>query len=223
MPINIDQWRPAIGLFGACRYAAIIKKKILKYSNLKALTILLFFYSTIIFLLLVQHGDIEINPGPKKKQPKYFSCYYWNANSLLAHDKISLLIAYNTIHQYNVICVSEAFLDSSVSLDDHNLSIQGYSLIRADYPGDVKRDGVCLYFKENLTWKVIDNSFIAQCIVCEITFQHQKGYVVVTHRSPSQSVTEFDEFLSKLDKLLNYIKQFRPSFTVILGNFTARS
>ena len=62
MPISIGRWRLAVGLFGARKYAAIIKKKILKYSNLKTLTILLFFYRTIIFLLLVQHGDIEINP-----------------------------------------------------------------------------------------------------------------------------------------------------------------
>ena len=203
-------------------YAAIIKKTILKCSNLTALTILLFFYSTIIFLLLVQHGDIEINPGPKKKQPKYFSCCHWNVNSLLAHDKISLLTAYNTIHQFDVICVAETFVDSLVSLDDRNLSIQGYSLIRADHPDDVKRGGICLYFKENLTLKVIDNFFIAQCIVCEITLQNQKGYVVVTYRSPSQSITEFDEFLSNFDKLLNHIKQFRPSFIIILGDFNTR-
>ena len=88
MPISIDEWRAAIDLFG---YAVIIKKSILKYLNLKALTILLFFYSTIIFLLLVQHGDIEINPGPKKKQPKYFSCCHWNVYSLLPHDKIPML------------------------------------------------------------------------------------------------------------------------------------
>ena len=136
-------------------------KSILKYSNLKTFSILLFFYSTIISLLLVQHGDNEINPGPKKKQPKYFSYCHWNVNSLLAHDKISLLTAYNTIHQYDVIFISETFLDSSVSLDDRKLSIQDYSLIPADHPDDVKRGGVCLYFKENLTLKVIDNSFIA--------------------------------------------------------------
>ena len=59
------------------------KRGFLKYSNLKALTILPFFYSSIIFLLLVQHGDIEINPGPKKKQLKYFLCCPWNVNSLL--------------------------------------------------------------------------------------------------------------------------------------------
>ena len=71
-----------------------------------------------VFLLLVQHGDIEINPGPKKKKPKYFSCCYWNVTSLLAHNKISLLTANNAIHQYDVIFVSETFLDSLVLLDD---------------------------------------------------------------------------------------------------------
>ena len=143
-----------------------------------------------------QHGDIEINPGTKKKQPKYFSFCHWNVNSLLAHDKISLLTAYNTIHQYDVICVSETFLNSSVLLHNCNLSIQGYSLgyslIRADHPDDVKMGSTCLYFTEELTLKVIYNSFIAQCIVCEITLQNQKGYVVVTYRSPSESITEFD-------------------------------
>ena len=108
MPISIDQWRVAVGLFGARRYVAIIKKTNWKYSNLKVLTILLFFYSTTIFLLLAQHGDIEINPGSKKNI--FFSCCHWNANSLLAHKKISLLTVYNTIHQYDVICISEIFL-----------------------------------------------------------------------------------------------------------------
>ena len=144
--MSIDQWRVAVGLYRARRYTAIIKKMILKHSNLKAFTILLSFYRTNFFLLLVQHGDNEINPRPKKKQPKYFSCCHWNVNSLLAHNKILMLTAYNTIHQYDVICVSETFLDSSVILDDHNLCSQGYSLIRADHPYDAKRGGVRLHF-----------------------------------------------------------------------------
>ena len=74
----------------------------------------------------------------------------------------------------------------------------------------------CIFLK-NLTLKVIDNSFIAQCNVCEVILQNQKFYVDVTYRSPSQSFTEFDEFLSNFDKLLNHIKQFRSSFTIILG------
>ena len=102
-------------------------------------------------------------------------------NSLLAHDKISLLTVYNTIHQYDTVCVSETFLDSSVLVRQSHLSIQGYSLIQADHPDDIKSGAVYLYFKENLTLKVNDNCFIVQCIVCEITPQNQKGYAVVTY------------------------------------------
>ena len=127
MPLSIDQWRAAIGLFGVHRYVAIIKQKILKYSNLKALTILLFFYCTIIFLLLVQHGYFEINPGPRKEEPNYFLCCHWNTSSLLNHTKISLLRVYNTIHYYDAICLSETFFDSLVSLDNHKLSNSGWS------------------------------------------------------------------------------------------------
>ena len=64
--MSIDQWCATIGLFGVHRYVAIIKQKILKYSNLKALIIFLFFYSTMFLLLLVQHGDIEITRGTRK-------------------------------------------------------------------------------------------------------------------------------------------------------------
>ena len=64
---------------------------------------------------------------------------------------------------------------------------------------------------------------MAQCIVCEITLQNQNGYAIVTFQLPSQSITEFDKFLFNFDRLLNYIKQFRPSFTIILGDFNATS
>ena len=74
-----------------------------------------------------------------------------------------------------------------------------------------------------MTVKVIDNSFIAQCIVTKTTLQNKKGYVVVTYRSPSQPITEFYKFLSNFDKLPNHIRQFRPSLTIMLGNFDARS
>ena len=35
--------------------------------------------------LLLQHGDIEINPGSKGKCSQYFSCH-WNLQSLPTHN-----------------------------------------------------------------------------------------------------------------------------------------
>ena len=60
-------------------------------------------------------------------------------------------------------------------------------------------------------------------MLCEVTLQRQNGYVIVTYPSPSQTAVEFDEFLSNLEKLLNFVKQFQLSFTIILRDFNARS
>ena len=120
---------------------------------------ILCFFAVFAFILLVKHRDVEINPGPKKKQKRFFFLFaYWNVNSILAHNKLSLLEAYNTIHQYDILCISETYLDSSVSIDDTTLSHPGYNLARSDHPSNVKRGGVCLYYKENLSLRIINVS-----------------------------------------------------------------
>ena len=102
------------------------------------------FYS----IVAINHGDIATNPGWKSKNSKYLSCCHWNVNSILAHDKLSLLTAYNSTQHYDIICISERYLDSSI--DENTLKLDGYSLIRTDHPGNMKRDRVCVYYKENL-------------------------------------------------------------------------
>ena len=37
-------------------------------------------------LNLLQHADIETNPGPRGKYSQYFSFCHWNLNSLPAHN-----------------------------------------------------------------------------------------------------------------------------------------
>ena len=68
-------------------------------------------------------------------------------NGLTAHDsiKISLLQAYIIQNNYDIICLSETFLNSSIQTNDDRISIDGYNLIRADHPSDSKREGVCIY------------------------------------------------------------------------------
>ena len=87
----------------------------------------------LIIILLLTHGDIESNPGPKCRT-YYFSCCHWNVNSIMAHNKLSLLSAYNTLHKFDVICISETYLDKSA--DDDALSIDSYNIIRADHPNN---------------------------------------------------------------------------------------
>ena len=87
------------------------------------------------------HGDIEVNPGPKKNCSTNFSFCHWNLNSLSAHNyvKLSSLKAYNRFYKHDVICLSEIYLDNSVLSNESDLNFLGYKLVRADYPGNVKR------------------------------------------------------------------------------------
>ena len=44
-------------------------------------------------------------------------------------------------------CISETFLNSSIQTNDDRISIDGYNLIRADHPSDLKEGGVGIYYK----------------------------------------------------------------------------
>ena len=46
------------------------------------------------------------------------------------------------------ICLLETYLDSTIP--DSLLEIDGYDLVRADHPNNIKRGGVCIYYKESL-------------------------------------------------------------------------
>ena len=72
-------------------------------------------------------GDIEEKPGPKRNSNQSFSICHWNLNSITAHNylKVSLLRAYISLHNFDVVCISETYLDSITALDEENLHITG--------------------------------------------------------------------------------------------------
>ena len=116
MSINIMQWRGGIGNF--CRYAhplTKMNKNLLSFNFDLRLILMNFFCSFFSESLLLLHGDIETNLGPNKKY-KFFTCCHWKVNSLTAHNmlKWSSIAAYNYISKYDLICISEPYLDSSV-------------------------------------------------------------------------------------------------------------
>ena len=63
-----------------------------------------------------------------------------------------------------MICLSESYLDASVSFDNDNLKINVYKLVRVDHPGNVKRGGVCVCvcvcvcYEESLPVRCLPNS-----------------------------------------------------------------
>ena len=58
-----------------------------------------------------------------------------------------LLRIYIAVYKFDLICLSEAYVDSTVASDDENLEIIAYNAVLSDHSANTKRGGVCLYYK----------------------------------------------------------------------------
>ena len=129
-------------------------------------------------------GGVETNPGPPHG---YLSFCSWNLSSIYAHDflRVSLIKAYNTVYNYDLIGVVETHLDNTV--DESKLAIDGYSFYKSNHPQHGKRVGVGLYVKEPLPAKKRnDPETLPECIVYEMQFKRKKYFFTVLYRSPNR-------------------------------------
>ena len=123
------------------------------------------------------------------------------------------LKAYISIYKHDFICLSKTYLDSSIP--DNLIEIEGYSLVRADHPDNIKRGGVCIYYKESLPVRIKRLPYFKEALLLEMIHNNKKSLVSVIYRSPSQSYCEFETFLTE-------INNSKPSLAVIAGDFNAR-
>ena len=79
--------------------------------------------------------------GPKRKK----SCCHWHVNSILAQNKLPLIIKYNTVQKYEI---PSQRLTWTCELMNFFFLIPGYLLLRTDHPKSIKKGGVWLHFKE---------------------------------------------------------------------------
>ena len=96
---------------------------------------------------------------------------HWKLNGLAAHNftKVSLLQALSGTPDYNIVCLSETFVDSSFSNKDGRINIESCYLLRADYPSSKIRRRVCMYCKEHLPIiKRDDLCTLKECLSTEI-------------------------------------------------------
>ena len=169
--------------------------------------------------MILLSGDVEINLGPNTLD---FCC--WNLNSIAAHDflQISLIEAYNSIYNYDLIGIVETHLDDTVNQE--RLAMKGYEFIKFNHPSNIKRGGVGLYIKDTLPKKERpDIAILPECIVCELHFDRKKYFFVVLCRSPSQDQSEFDNFMNNFELMLSKISAEDPQAVIITGDFYCRS
>ena len=206
-----------------CAFNRIIKKIPISQNPclLKIANLILF---SVFFIqnLLSQCGNIEKNPGPKYS---YLSFFHWNLNGLTAHDyiKTTLIQACITDQNFDIVCLSETFLNSSIQNDDYKLKTNGYNLIRSDHPGNSKKGGVCIYYKEHIPLIRRDElCTLGNCLVTEIQSQSEKCFSTCAYRSFSQSQEEFEIFCTYFDILLSQINYEFPLCSIATGDFNTR-
>ena len=121
------------------------------------------------------------------------------------------------------MCLSKTYLDSSIPSNNVSLDLKGYKSVSVDHPNNVKRDEVCIYYKEFLPVRVINLPYLQEALLLELNDQEEKIIVPSLYHSPSQNSEEFESFLTNFEHLLSDINARRPSVSVILGDFNAGS
>ena len=172
---------------------------------------------------MVNSGDIETNPDPRKSSPIKFC--HWKLNGLAAHDfiKVTLIEAFINTHNFDILCLSETFLNSTIDLSDGNINIDGYSILTADHPSNNKRGDVCIYFKQSLPLiRRDDLSTMQEAIVTVTSVEYETCFFICFHRSRSQSHDELKNFFSELNLLLTNINNNQPAYSVLIGDFNAK-
>ena len=149
MPISTNLWRAQIGTFGIMIAKLCVMNtwsSITKAKFQSSFVLSFFFLITFLSLLLILSNGVELNPGPKKDSSKRnFSIAHWNLNSIAAQNFVTLsqLEAYNIMHNYDLICLSETWLNCTTSINSNDLSLKGYNVNSVDDPDNnrsYKRD-----------------------------------------------------------------------------------
>ena len=155
--------------------------------------------------MIIVSGDVETHLGLQSKRCQEFSICHWNLDSITTHSfiKASLLKAYITIYNYDVICLSERYLDSSIPSDDENLEIPSYDLIRAEHPSNSKLGGVCVYYRNSQPLKILDIFYLQKRIVFELKIGNKSCKIVSLYRSPNQSQDKFETFRNNFELILD--------------------
>ena len=108
-------------------------------------------------LLILLCVDAELNQGSKRASTGNISICHGNLNSISAHNYIKLFLrkACIAMYKFDIICLSETYLDSSTASDDNNLAISVHNFIHSHHPSNKKRSGFCIYYKNFLLLRVL--------------------------------------------------------------------
>ena len=126
------------------------------------------------------------------------------------------------IHKFEIICLSETYLDLSISTNNESLHIDRYNLVRSDHASNNKHRGVSIYYRSYLPLLVIKINCLKECIVFDIKLGDKFCNFIVLYRSISQSTDKLESFLKNAELTLDRVMQNTPYMMVLLGYFNVK-
>ena len=144
----------------------------------------------IYMFLITLSGDVELNPGLKRSTAKT----HWSLISIFARNFANLYLfrANVHVHSFDIICLSETYLDSSD--DDESLEISGYYLIHSNHPPNKKPGDICVYHKSFVPLKDNGVCLLDECIAFDLTIINK----LCNFRSPDRFKPISQHFLITL-------------------------
>ena len=84
----------------------------------ESLLVYLFSHFFVFFSKLFLRGDIETNPGPRRNLNNPFTICHWKLSCIYVHNfaKVQLLKTYLAVNKFDIVCLSERYLNTSCPL-----------------------------------------------------------------------------------------------------------
>ena len=144
-----------------------------------------------------------------------FIILQWNAQSILAHGNELKHYIYNSNNKPDIICIQESWLKENI-----NYKLNNYSVIRKDRK--FTRDGgVCVFVKNNITYKVKENDFVnnVEYIHIEI-FINSKYFNLINIYHPGGKINKFEYSFLFAIKNVTICGDFNSKNTIWGSNIT---
>ena len=149
----------------------------------------------------------------------------WNLNSIVKNnfERVQLLEAHNSLHNYDIISICETSLNNSIEIPDPLLN--EYTFLSANHPDNVSHGGVGLFYKNSLPLKHRKDLSFDETIVVELKFGRKKIFFTVVYRSPSVKYNspDFEGFLQNFKTLHSNIQAENPYANFYTGDFNGHS
>ena len=131
-----------------------------------------------------------------------------------AHNfsKVFLLRTYISIHKFCVICASATFLNADTTFDYDNLKIEGYDIVRSDHISTSRRGGVFICYKQSFVFKILDTTYLEECIVFQVSVRNKLFHFISLYQSPSQTTDLFEHFADNLEFTLDEVASHNSFF-----------